>query len=370
MQARPGHLFHGEIKRSVGSVSRRAAVRFDVRGLVVESDDTTGERIWPYASLAIPTGAVLQDGAIVLTSSREPGTVLTVRDRQFVASALQAVPHLSGRRATGPSWFPMVFSTFLIFALIGGLVYSAIAFLPYKTFARGLPDGTRETIGKLTVQNLTQGRKACEELQGCAAVDKLVQRLHEASGSPAKFKVTVVDWDLVNAFATMGNQVVITRGLIKAASSADEVAGVLAHEMGHSIEMHPEAGVLRAVGTVAVIKILLGGWSPDVLSDVGARVVLLSYSRDAEAEADLVGLKMLKGARIAPGGFAAFFERLNAEEKKKGGASIPDIFSTHPPLPDRAKRAREVADYPATPALTEAEWRAMREMCAAGAPKN
>ncbi len=370
MQAKPGHQFVGELKRSAGSASRRAEVRFDVRGLVVEADDGYGERIWPFASLSMPAGATRQPDVIVLTSSAEPGAALTVRDRQFVASALQSAPQLSGRRAAGPSWFPMALSTFLFFAALAGLVYAVIAFLPYKSFARLLPDGTRETIGKLTVQNLTQGRKSCEEPAGLAAVEKLRKRLQDASGSNANFKVRVVDWDLVNAFAAMGNQVVVTRGLIKAASSADEVAGVLAHEMGHSIEMHPEAGVLRAVGTVAVIKILLGGWSPDVLSDAGARVVLLSYSRDAEIEADSVGLKMLRGAQIAPGGFAAFFERLGAEEKKKGGVSVPDIFSTHPPLPDRAKRAREVATYPATPALTDAEWQAMRDMCGPGRPRN
>ena len=61
---------------------------------------------------------------------------------------------------------------------------------------------------------------------------------------------------------------------------------------------------------------------------------------------------------------------INAEEKKKGGVAVPDIFSTHPPLPDRAKRAREAANYAARPAMTEAEWQAVRDMCGAARPRN
>jgi len=133
--------------------------------------------------------------------------------------------------------------------------------------------------------------------------------------------------------------------------------------MGHSIEMHPEAGVLRAVGTVAVIKILLGGWSPDIMTDMGAQVVLLRYSRSAETEADDVALKMLRDAKIAPKGFSNFFERLADKEKKGAAPSVPDIFSTHPSSPERAKRAASQPAYPATPALSDAEWGALRNIC-------
>ena len=58
----------------------------------------------------------------------------------------------------------------------------------------------------------------------------------------------MIDWALVNAFATPGGQIIMTRGLVQKAGSPDEVAGVLAHEIGHTIELHPEAGLVQGHG--------------------------------------------------------------------------------------------------------------------------
>jgi len=114
---------------------------------------------------------------------------------------------------------------------------------------------------------------------------------------------------------------------------------------------------------VAAIKILLGGWSPDIMTEMGAQVVLLRYSRSAETEADEVALKLLRDSKIAATGFATFFERLASKERKGSSPSVPDIFSTHPSTPERAKRAASQPSYPATPALTDAEWTALRNIC-------
>ena len=91
----------------------------------------------------------------------------------------------------------------------------------------------------------------------------------------------VIDWPLLNAFAAPGEQIVLTHGIISKAESADEIAGVLAHEMGHGIEMHPESGLVRAIGMMAAIDLMLGG-SGGTLANFGALLAQLSYTRDAE----------------------------------------------------------------------------------------
>ena len=135
----------------------------------------------------------------------------------------------------------MVLASLALLAIVGGVIWAVFALFPYKTVAKRIPEETRASIGKLALTELTKGHKRCQSPTGNAALTRLVERLARASRSDIKFQVQVVDWSLVNAFAVMGNQIVLTKGLLQKASSPDEVAGVLGHEMGHSIEVHPES---------------------------------------------------------------------------------------------------------------------------------
>ena len=202
--------------------------------------------------------------------------------------------------------------------------------------------------------------------------------LSEASKSGKTFKVRVVHWSLVNAFAVPGEEIVISGGLIDEAKSADEVAGVLAHEMGHGIELHPEAGIIRSMGISALIQLLAGGNS-GTLTNAGAMLLELQYSRDAEHDADAHALRILKNANISPKPFAGFFERLNkletggdsnASAKDHGQSSSKStesnsqsIFSTHPPTPERAKMAADAATYSGQPSLSGKDWKALQGIC-------
>ncbi len=161
---------------------------------------------------------------------------------------------------------------------------------------------------------------------------------------PKPFKVVVVDWGLLNAFATPGEQIVLTRGLIAKAESADEVAGVLGHEMGHGIEMHPETGIVRAIGLSAAVELMVGGGG-GTLGNVGMVLAQLSYTREAEREADDHALAILKKAQISHRGFADFFKRLSDIEEKMGGTGIGsvDIMRSHPQTLDRRKHVESQA---------------------------
>ena len=88
---------------------------------------------------------------------------------------------------------------------------------------------------------------------------RLTERLSKAAPGSEPFNVRVYDWSLMNAFAVPGGQIVLTKGLIDKAETPDEVAGVLAHEMGHGIEMHPETGIIRSIGLAAAVEVMLGG---------------------------------------------------------------------------------------------------------------
>jgi predicted Zn-dependent protease len=98
---------------------------------------------------------------------------------------------------------------------------------------------------------------------------------------------------------------------------------VLAHELGHTLELHPEAGIVRAMGLAAATQLALAG-SQGTVSNVGLLLTQLRYPRIAEREADAHALRMLQGAGIAAKGFGDFFERL--EGKRPAGETAKTAF--------------------------------------------
>ena len=112
--------------------------------------------------------------------------------------------------------------------------------------------------------------------------------------------------------AAPGGQIILTRGLVQTAGSPDEVAGVLAHELGHALELHPETGIVRAMGLAAATQLIFAG-SAGTVSNVGMVLTQLRYTRIAEREADAHAVRMLKGAGISAKGFGDFFERLEGK---------------------------------------------------------
>jgi predicted Zn-dependent protease len=253
-------------------------------------------------------------------------------------------------------------------------------FRPAQMIAKLMPQPTREALGRTVVAQLTGTMRRCEAAPGRAALDKLTGRLMAAaSDSAPPVRVIMVDWQLVNAFAVPGGQIIMTRGLVQRATSPDEVAGVLAHEIGHTLELHPEAGLVRALGLSAAAQLIFAG-STGTATNIGLLLTQLRYTRVAEREADAHALRTLKIAGISPKGFGDFFERLDpkaattdpAAGKKDDAKASPgfakrifesDILRSHPQTKARLEAVRAQPTYPATPALTEAEWRALREIC-------
>ena len=370
---KPGHLFDADYRSRATSGWARVQVRFDARGLVIEHGGAAAT-IWPFASIRPATSSGLEartdarpprnEGTLLLASDIDADAMLTVVSPEFRDAIIQAAPGLRPA-PVGPNWLPMVAASLGVVALIAGLIWALVGLFPYKTVARRIPEETRAKIGDLALAEITREHKKCEAPAGSAALGKLVDRLASASGTGIAFKVQVVDWKLVNAFTVMGNRIVLTKGLLQASASPDEVAGVLGHEMGHAIEVHPEAGAMRALGTIIGVQLLLGGWTPDVLTLAASQMLVLRYGRSAETEADEIALRLLKDAKISAAPFAGFFDKIAKDEEKAGdkGGRLPEVFSTHPPPPERAKRAKAQPDYPATPALEAGDWEALKKIC-------
>ncbi len=204
------------------------------------------------------------------------------------------------------------------------------------------------------------------ERDGQAALDKMVATLEREAGLPVGLKVIVMPNGATNAFATPGGYIYILLGLIEDAETPDEVAGVLAHEIGHVAARDGTRKVLQTTGVSFLFGMVLGDFTGGGALVVGTQALTESaYSREAETRADAFAVDLMSRAGANPSGLAAFFRRIAKDEGNSSSAL--QLLSSHPLTPDRI-RMLESAGAPAAnrPILDNDQWRALKTICGEG----
>jgi predicted Zn-dependent protease len=173
-----------------------------------------------------------------------------------------------------------------------------------------------------------------------------------------RYNFYVVNSDVVNAFALPGGYVYVNRGLIERADNLSELAGVLAHEIGHVAERHGVEQLQRAQNANLGLSVLYGvllGRNPSGVEQAGIQVggsaVFAGYGRDAEREADAVGVGYMVRAGYNPAGMATFFQEL-LEIQQRPPSRVEQWFSTHPTTQERVNNTRAIIQQ--TPGATAA----------------
>jgi len=181
-------------------------------------------------------------------------------------------------------------------------------------------------------------------------------KLSEVSELPdLDFTFTVLNSDVVNAFALPGGYVYITRGLVALAGDEAQMASVIAHEIGHVTARHSaqrySQAVLANLGT-SLLGAVVGGGTASV-AQYGAGLYLSSYSREQEYEADLLGVRYLGRVGYGTGAIAGFLRNLNsfkalqdAVAGRDGTGDDLDLWATHPRTADRVVAATNAAGAP------------------------
>lgn len=142
---------------------------------------------------------------------------------------------------------------------------------------------------------------------------------------PYELKIIHRD-DVLNAFATPGGYIYVYTGLIKYLDKADDLAGVMGHEIAHSDRRHSVNQMIKNVGVQTLISIVAGEGTSAQLASVVGGLLSLKFSRTDESEADEYSVIYLGDTDYACNGAARFFEKIEAE----GGAGVPEFLSTHP----------------------------------------
>ncbi len=205
-------------------------------------------------------------------------------------------------------------------------------------------------LGKQLATDVERQAKIINDPVIAEYVNRVGQNLVRNSDAKVPFTIKVIDSEEVNAFALPGGFFFVNSGLILKADNEAELAGVMAHEIGHVAARHgtkqATRGEIAQLGMIPLI--FMGGWTgygiyqaASVLVPVG----FLKFSRAMESEADLLGLEYMYKAGYDPTAFVDFFEKIETLEKRKPG-TMAKVFSTHPPTDSRITAAQKnIQDY-------------------------
>jgi hypothetical protein len=203
-------------------------------------------------------------------------------------------------------------------------------------------------------REIALGRSLSQEVEGSARlvtdpvineyINRIGQNLVRNSDARVPFTIKVLDNEEVNAFALPGGFFYVDSGLILAADNEAELAGVMAHEIAHVAARHATKNMTRAQiwNFASVPLIFVGGPVAYAVAEVAGLAVplgFLKFSRDAEREADLLGLEYDYVSGYDPEAFVEFFEKLNVEKKKPN--LVAKAFATHPMNVERIEAAQE-----------------------------
>jgi beta-barrel assembly-enhancing protease len=356
--------FDGETARDNQVTLRRVGTTLEFLG------EHTPLTTWSISGLH-PIDAPAADQPFRITHDDKPGARLIIRDRAFVDDLVLQNNHLKG----GYSWRHLgqvLGWTAAGLAAFAALGYFTMTVLPQQV-AGLLPQSWRDNVGKEVVKSLTGTAKLCETDGSKAAVSSMVAAIAEGGSDLPAVSIEVYDMALVNAFAAPGGKIVLTRGLINEASDPTEVAGVLAHELGHVYHLHPEAQLVRLSGLQILFSAISGGTGGDIITSAAGLAAILRYTRSAEIEADTFARGVMTKASIDPLGLKRFFEKImrieGATPKEQDNSPsaldrIGNVFSTHPGTEDRIKEILPLPEgQKALPVMTQDQWQALRKAC-------
>ncbi|RXG90300.1 M48 family metallopeptidase [Bradyrhizobium zhanjiangense] len=348
-----------------GVSSRRRQVMLSLGDVLEIAEDGEAPVRWVYADIR---RADSPDGVLRLASTSAPPLArLEIRDAALAADltarCLRLDEHQTSRRGVAKivGWSVAAAVSIVCVVLFGvPLAADRLAPLVPKPIERRIGDASEVQVKTIF------GRRVCEDPAGKVAFTKLVNRLRDAAGlDDDSTTAGVLPSPVPNAFALPGGKVFVLKGLLDKAESPDELAGILAHELGHLKHHDNMRGLIYNGGTSFLIGLLFGDVTGSSAVIFASRsVVEASYSREAETGADTFAIEIMHALGRSPKPAAELMFRITGKE---GGSGLTNILASHPLTEDRlARMTREDRPASGPPLLTNKEWQSLKGICGGG----
>ncbi len=315
---------------------------------------------WPYADIRRTDSS---PGTLRLTCLMAPALArLEIRDAVLAADLVARCPRLDenvpGRHGVGAiiGWSLAATVSIVAIVLFGvPLAADRLAPLVPQSFERRLGDVAEGQV------KVMFGAKICDHADGSAAFAKLVNAVREAGGLDTSVETAVLLTPIPNAFALPGGKVYLFNGLLAKAENADEIAGILAHEMGHLKHRDGTRNLIYNGGTSFLIGLLFGDITGSgALIFASRSLVTASYSREAEQNADTFSIDVMHRLGRSPKPMGELMFRVTGKEADKGLT----ILAGHPLTEDRLARMSKEDRPPSGPTLlSPEEWTSLKQIC-------
>ncbi|MFB3101717.1 MAG: M48 family metallopeptidase [Alphaproteobacteria bacterium] len=353
--------FDGESARQIDVV-----VQIGPQNIVVRDEQDAVLAVWPPDEVRLAGKPV--EGRPLRLGLAKGAAQVVIADPSCLNELERLCPNLHKLRPRiREVWRPIAIWSTIAIASVAFLFLVAIPFAAREA-AQAIPPEIEAQLGEAAADQITrffthtEEAVYCSSPQGDIALRELTQRFVTQVDLPYPLTVRVIKSPLVNAFTLPGGQILIFNGLLDFVEGPEEVAGVLAHEIGHALRRHPMEIFAKNVGAATLIGLLLGDITGG--SVIGALVqftVTASYTRDAERDADADAVDLLNGSGIDGSGLVEFFDRLRLEEN----SDLQDILAvigTHPATDERSDFVQDNATADG-PAMSVAHWQALKDIC-------
>ena len=348
----------------------------DEDNLIITGPDGSQIIVWPVGSVIL-VGNPSDGQPPRLRSGWKSTERLTLNDDFALDGLALSCPNLYRNK---PSWTGHGRRVFIwAGAAIASIIFLVAVAIPSiaTSIAHGLNEQTQRKIGRTVSYKVvealalaeknskTVGELTCNREPGSRRLNGIVDQLRFILPENRSINIRVIDLNVSNAFALPGGQILVFRGLLDDLESANELAGIIAHELAHVYYKHPSELFLRETGIAVMIGFLFGditgGW---MLAGATRLISGAAHSRAAEIDADKLAIKLMNSAGWDIRPLSNFFERIH---RKKGSMEQSlSLFMTHPLSKNRASVITAGANANGE-VLTPKGWYAVKTICGNGA---
>ncbi|MFN8655306.1 MAG: M48 family metallopeptidase [Candidatus Obscuribacterales bacterium] len=343
-------------KYASGSADGRP-VKIGVDGGLLQIKDHGGPpEFVPLTDLEMRLGG--QNGRRIILSSKSSGDTYLTEDLKFLdalsssstesqATLLQGQLTQARRQIKSAPWQEAKWwaVTVVLVAAIGASIFAGVD-LAVGIAEKQIPPDSEEQLGKLSVDRDKPDKKLEQKSAAYQRVKTIGDKLlAHYKNNPYHFNFYVAPSDEINAYALPGGNIIVNSHLVQEAKSDDELAGVLAHEIGHVEKRHSLKAALRSAGIWVCISFITGHPSQDQLTLISTMVNLedLQFSRKQETEADEVSVDLTSAAGYRPDGIVEFFQRIEKQDPLANGKAL-SMLSTHPMPAERIEHIKALIE--------------------------